>query len=278
MKISNLIDKISDFKEENAPAILTGLAIAGVVATAVAWYQAGPKIKKIMEVHKDEMTGLDLNKDEMDEEEYKEAKKDICANTVKQMAPVVIPPILIAGATIGCAVASNKASAKKIAAASAAYEIASRSLADYKASIEEIVPKKAQEIKEKAAVKGVERAPIPDEKHVYSTGRGDVLCVDKYTKVYFRSSADEIDKAINRLSARVRSEAWVNLNDFYWELGVPAEKIPPVSSDIGWHDSDAIEGTLPIVRGVTYDDTGTIPVISIDYEVDPFFKEGGRFR
>jgi hypothetical protein len=276
MKLKDTINNLVQLADKKSPEILTGLAVAGTITLTVMVLK--PKVEKIMARHREEVDGLDLNKDSMSEEEYKEAKRDICADTAKELAIKSLPTVALSAATCACAIGSHAVSARRVAAISAAYEIASNSLRDYKDKIEEIVPKKAQEIKEAVVKKDIQSNPVTEETRVYSTGRGDVLCKDKYTKLYFRSSMDEIEKAINRMSARVRDESWVSLSDLYYELGIKSSTIPPVANDIGWHDSDLIEGNLPILAVACLDDTGTIPVIGLDYEVDPYFKEGGRFR
>ena len=277
MKVKETFTKLLEIADKKSPAILTGLAISGTIF--LAGMVIKPKAKKIMDRHREEMNGLDLNKDEMSEEEYKEAKHDICAGTVKEMVKETLPTVALTGAICACSIGAHKIAARRVAAVSAAYEIAARSLSDYKEKVEEIVPKKAQEIKEGVIKKRVHEEPLPaGDNGVYSTGRGDVLCKDIYTKVYFRSSMDEIEKAINRMSARVRNEGWITVSDLYYELGLKGSQIPPITSDIGWHDSNCIEGNLPIMVTTCLDESGTIPVIGLDYEVDPFFKEGGRFR
>lgn len=266
MKPKNLFDKVLEFTDRNSPAILTGLTVAGITALTVMTLQ--PKVKRIMAEHREAVNDLS----------EKEDKKEVVSGTVKKLAKECVPTVLLAGATAACAIGANSVSTRRVAALSAAYEIASRSLSDLRDSIEEVVPRKAQEIKEKVVQKNIASEPIPDESQIYSTGRGDVLCKDMYTKVAFRSSMDEIEKAINKMSARVRDESWINLSDLYYELGIKPSVIPAVSNDIGWHDSDLIEGNLPIMVVACLDDTGTIPVLGLDYEVDPFYKEGGRFR
>lgn len=275
MKAKETVNKLLELADKKSPAILTGFCVAGIATLAAMIVK--PKVQKIMDTHRGKVQ--DLEGTESDPEAVKEIKKDIMADTAKELAKATVPTVIFAGATAACAIGANSINTRRIAAVSAAYEITSRALSDYKEKVEEIVPKKAKEIKEAVVKKDIQSDPVPvNEDHIYSTGKGDVLCKDKYTKVYFRSSMDEIEKAINRMSARVRDESWVTLADLYYEIGLRTEKIPAVANDIGWHDSDLIEGNLPIMAVACLDDTGTIPVIGLDYEVDPFFKEGGRFR
>lgn len=278
-KFGNMVDKVLKFADKNSPAILTGVTVAGVIATGIACYKAGPKVEKIMDQHKSDMKSLneDYGNDEIDELQYKQEKREIYSETIKGLVPVTLPIVIFGGLSITSAIFSNKISARRVAALSAAYEIASSSLTTYKEKIEEIVPKKAEEIKEAVVKKKVQSESVPtDETHIYSTGKGDVLCKDTYTGVFFRSSHEEIARAINKISKMCMSEGWVNVSDLYYELGV--KKVPPITTDIGWHDSNLVEGSIPATIITTWDDTGTIPVIGLDYEVDPFYKEGGRFR
>lgn len=276
MKVKELRSKALEFADEHADDILTGFTCMFIVASVVSAFKAGPKVKEIMENHRKGIESIDVIKDKIKEERYKEMKKDVTGETARELIPAVLPPIIFG--TLGCAsaIGSNRVSSRRIAALSAAYEITKSALHDYKEKITEIVPKKADEIKEAVIKKRVQESDIPDEDHIYSTGKGDVLCKDIYTNVYFRSSMDEIQKAINRMSARVMDESWINLSDLYYELGV--KTMPPIANDVGWHDSDLIEGNLPIMVRACLDSTETIPVLGLDYEVDPFYKEGGRFR
>ena len=277
MKLGKVFDEVLKFADKNSPVILTGIACACTVAAAITAYKAGPKVERAMIVHRERIEEAD-KETEGREEDFNDLKKEIIKDTAKEVVPAVLPPVIFGSLSILCAIGSNKVSARRIAALSAAYEIASRSLSDYKEKIEEIVPKKAKEIKEAVANKHVEGIDIPDDSHIYSTNRGDILCKDIYLDTYFRSSHDEIKRAINELSERVRSESWVTVADLYELLGIKYDYIKPIAHDIGWHDSDLISGNLPIVVSTAWDRTGTIPVIGLDYEVDPFFKEGGRFR
>lgn len=276
-KFGIVFDKILSVASEHSPAILTGLTCAGVVVTAVVAVKAGPKIRDIIDGHKESMNNLneDLENEEVTEEEFKEEKKEIIADTAKKIVPATLPIIIFLGLTILCAVLSNKESARRIAAATAAYEIASMSLKNEREAIKEIVPKKYDEIRETAVKKGIQRQEM-DPSLAYSTGNGDILCKDIYTGVQFRSSHNEIAKAIIDLSKMCLSEDWVRLSDLYDLLGI--KESLPFASDIGWSSSNLIEGSLPIMIVTAWDKTGTIPVIGLDYEVEPFHKEGGRFR
>ena len=280
-KFGTVFDSVFQTVSKHSPAILTGLACAGVVVTAIIAVKEGPKIKEVIDRHKDDMDELkDVYSDEesdMTEEDFKKEKNEIVGRTAKGILRHTAPIVIFVALSIAAAIASNKESARRIAAVSAAYEIASLSLKNQTEAIEELVPKKADEIKEAVTKKKMDATPTPtDEKYIYSTGKGDILCKDVYTGVCFRSSHEEIARAINKISKMCMAEGWVTVADLYYELGI--KKIPAIATDIGWHDNDLIEGSIEAHIITTWDDSGTIPVIGLDYEVDPFFKEGGRFR
>ena len=269
-----IVTALKKLVKEHTPEIFSGVAVVGVICTAVAWYKETPKIKSIMRDYRkdiDELESLSIS-----EEEYKAQKKEIVKHTALDILPTITPPIIITTVTIMNIIISNRMSAKKLSAAVAAYEVASYSLRNLKQSIRETIPKKEREVLEHAIERRVQEDAVPAEGSIYSTKHGDVLCKDLYTKVYFRSCHEEIRQAIRAISREVRHNGWCSLSELYGWLGV--RNIPPIATDIGWRRENLIEGEIPATITTCWDESGSIPVIGLDYEVDPYFEEGGRFR
>ena len=281
MKVKELFEKVKTFTSENSPAILTGITCAGVVLTFASAYKAGPKAERIIEKYKyvkNEVEKNVKNDPDLTDEDLKKEKRHMTANLVKDLAPVLAPPIIFGTLSIACAICSNRISSKRVSALTAAYQISTGMLRDYKDKIKELVPKKAEEIKESVITDHLKDKEATDENKDVYTRLGKMPCVDIYTKVEFYSTRAEIEKAINKMSARVRNEMYINLYDLYYELGVDPRDIPSFAYDIGWHESDCIEGNLPITIATCWDKSETVPMIGLNYEIDPFYKEGGRFR
>lgn len=278
-KAKELIGKAAMFADKNAPAILTGFTVGGIFATAIASYKAGPKVKRIMETHRQRVEEAD--KEFEKDEDFKAEKKKIVAETAKEIIPAVLPPIILGGLTIACAISANSVSSKRIAALSAAYEIASKSLSDYKDVIADVVPKKAEEIKEAVITKNLKDTTVSNMDMDIYTKSGNQPCKDIYTKVEFYATKPKIEMAMVELAKQMQGDivGYCSLYDLYEKIGVPTENIPAFSHTVGWEVSDIINGTLPVTIATCWDKSETVPLIGIDtssaYEG---FTNGGRFR
>ena len=275
-KIGKLINSISSFSDTHQKEIKLGLTIAGVVLTGITAAKAGIKADKILKDQKKKVEDLELNPD-MTDETLAEEKKEITVETIKQMAPVVIPPVVIAGATIYSAVSGYKSATKQIAAISAAYNLTEKKLMDYQDKAKELLgEKKAQSVTDAVATDKVNENP-PREDSIFKTGHGEVLCLDDYSGRYFYSDPEHIRKCVNDINEQLRDEFYVSLNDFYDRLGLPNCKL---GSDIGFCMEDGNLNVSFSFTGAALGDRDNIPCLVLNYDVSPKYGFGdmsGRF-
>jgi CRISPR/Cas system-associated exonuclease Cas4 (RecB family) len=103
-KFMEIVEKATKFAEDHQREIMLGSAIAGTVFTAIASWKAGIKADKVMTEQKAKMEALEADyADEeigMTEEEFKNRRKELTVETVKQMAPIVAPVAIAASGTI----------------------------------------------------------------------------------------------------------------------------------------------------------------------------------
>lgn len=233
---AKIMKKVTDFQEKNAPAILAGVAVVGLIVTAVSAYKAGQKMLDIKAKHIDE-----LNKNK--EKPIKE-KKETIVKIAKEVAPVMAPTVVLGAASIGCILGSHSASRRRIAALSAAYSISETALKDLEGKMSDILgEKKTREIKDSISKDKLSKGEKPKENQVIITGNGEVLCKDSYSGRFFMSSAEKIGRAINWASNEARVCMYVSLNEFYDQLDIPRI---PLGDDLGWNADDLVSGTLPI--------------------------------
>lgn len=262
--IKNYVDSFLKFTNRNTPTILTGLGVLGLVETAIMAYKAGPKGKKIMDAKKQDLRDVAPGD--------KAAKRAVIGEAVKEMAPVVGPPIAMGVATSACIIGSNHVSSRRIAAISAAYSLTETAFKDYKEKTVELIgEKKAQNIREAIAKDKIQKNPPKDTDEEVSgnyipVGDGLVLCYDTYSGRYFHSNAQKIGSAINALSQDVQSEMYVSLNEFWEEINSPELPKLPMGDDMGWNIDDTMRGQLPIhiTAILTPDDR---PCLCVDYDV-----------
>lgn len=273
-KVMALIEKGVKFADEHQREIMLGGAIAGTVVTAVLSWKAGIKADKVLEKQRVKMEGLKYLEDN-DEELYKEEKKKVTVETIKELAPIVAPPALAAAGTIISVVAGYRVASTQIATLSALYSMSEKALADQLEKTKEVVgPKKAQEIADAVTAKKVESNKI-DENTIINTGKGTTLCLDDMSGRYFYSSAEEIKKACNTINKRMMDEYYISLNELYDELGLPEITL---GEDVGFNIDDGLID-IDHILGATLHNNET-PVLVLNYDISAKYMEhrGGLFR
>lgn len=234
IKMPKFLKGTQKFVSDHAPAILTGIGIAGMVTTTVLAVKATPK-------------AIDLLK----EAEEEKGEKLTPVETVKTAGKYYIPAVVSGVGAAACFIGSHSVHAKRNAALATAYQISATALNEFKEKTFEVVDEEtAKTIREKVAKERVEKNP-PRERDVATpviTEPMVYLCYDSGGNQYFRSNEDAIVKAINRLNARMNNrELYVSLNDLYYELGIRGTDLGEM---IGWnrYRDDLIE---PIFDSVT---------------------------
>lgn len=259
MNMKDFMKTAKKVADQKSPAILAGLALVGLAATAISAYKAGPKAKKILKEKRKDMECVRPGD--------KAAKRAVVMETVKEMVPVMAPTIIMGSATAACIIGSHKESSRRIAVLSAAYSASEKVVKDLNGKMNEMLGESKTKLIKDAIVKdGLKedaKKGVPTDNQIIITGNGDVLCKDVYTGRYFKSNAQKIGEAINKLSHRVRNEMYVSLNDFYDLLGIP---MVPMGEDLGWNVDDCYDGQIPITftAQLTEDQQ---PCLCVEYDI-----------
>lgn len=236
--------------KKHQPEILTGLGVAGFIATTVTAVKATPKALEILAEIKEE------HKDDTDKKAY---SKDF----VKRVVPLYIPSFVMGGLSIGCVICANSINTKRNAALAAAYALSESALTEYKDKVIETIGEKKEKVVKEAVAKGrVENTPM-ETKEVINTGDGDELCLDYHSGRYFRSTIDKLRKAENDVNRRMLLDTYVSLNDFYSEIGLSGTKQGDL---LGWNID---KGYLSLQLDATIVDEK--PCIVLDYNLSPYY-------
>ena len=206
---------IAKATDKNSPAILTGLAVVGLATTAIMCWKAAPKANKVMEDHSGSISLL------KSETVTPEVKTQIVKDVVTEMAPIVLPPVIMGLATGACIIGSNRISAKRITALSTAYALAEKASSTYADKVEELVnPKKMKEIKEGIAQDKLDSVKLTDN-YIIETSTGTTLFFDDASGRYFHAGVEAVNRAYKTISDRQEYEQWISLNELYYELNLP---------------------------------------------------------
>lgn len=254
-----ILEKVISFGDKNSPAILAGLAVVGLIATGAAAYKAGIKAHDILEKRKKDMEYVKIND--------KEAKRAVNKETAKALLPVIAPVVVMGTATAACMIGSTSISNRRIAVVSAAYSLSERTVKDLNAKMTETLgEKKTRAIKDSISKDRLDANSIPAEDKIIITGDGDVLCMDSYSGRFFKSNAEKIGQAVNKLSSDCMVDMYVSLNDFYEAINAPGLRRIPMGEDLGWNLDDTINGRLPITVTAQLTEDSR-PCLCIDYDI-----------
>ena len=236
--------------ERHAPEILTGIGVAGMVTSTVLAVKATPKACLLIDDRKDEL----------------EVEKLPVTELIKTTWKCYIPAVVTCGASIACLVGASSVNFKRNAALATAYKLSEAALSEYKdAVIETIGEKKEQSIRDKVAEERLKNNPV-SKSEIIVTGNGTTLCYDPVGNSYFKSNIQQIESAKNKLNARMLSENYVSLNDFYDELGIGPTKL---GDDLGWDIYK--DGLVDIAFSSQLAEDGT-PCLVMDYSVAPRYE------
>ena len=236
--------------ERHAPEILTGIGVAGMVTSTVLAVKATPKAYLLVNDRKNEL----------------EVEKLPVTELVKTTWKCYIPAAVTCGASIACLVGASSVNFKRNAALATAYKLSEAALSEYKdAVIETIGEKKEQSVRDKVAEERIKKNPV-SKSEIIVTGNGTTLCYDPVGNSYFKSNIQQIESAKNKLNARMLSENYVSLNDFYDELGIGPTKL---GDDLGWDIYK--DGLVEIAFSSQLAEDGT-PCLVMDYSIAPRYE------
>ena len=236
---------------DNSPAILTAVAVVGVVTTAVLVGKAAPKAHQDIQNEKSERT------DEV-----------TLVDQVRLTYHYYIPAAISGAATIACIIGANTVSTRRSAALASAVGLSELAFKEYRDKVvEHIGEKKETKIHDDVMQDIVSRNPV-SESQVIVTGGGRSLFRDNYSKTYFESDMESVRRAVNDINEQIFGHDYASLNDFYNRMGVPASTM---GNDVGWTHTNKLE-----VRYSSCLTEDGRPCVTLDYRKNPI-RDYDRF-
>lgn len=228
---------------DNSPAILTAVAVVGVVTTAILVAKAAPKAH------------IDL----LNEESERPGEADL-TDKILLTYKYYIPAVATGTATIACIIGANTISSKRSAALASAYGLTELAFKEYREKVIEQVGEKAETKVHDAVMKDVVDR-LPDGGQIIVTDGGSQLFLDRYTERLFDSDMETVRGAVNDINEIIFADMYASLNDFYRLLGVPTST---VGEELGWTTDVPLR-----VRYSTQLYKGKRAAVVIDFEKAP---------
>lgn len=252
--ISKAIKVVGKALSDNAPKILTGMAVGGVVTTAVFTAQAAYKTGRYLE-HRQRCED-DLNTPmPTPKEVFQEVWKDY------------IPAAAMGTVTIACVLGATSISSRRQAALMSAYSMTETAFREYKQKVvEELGKTREQKVYDDIAQERVANDE-PALREVFIAGDGGVLCLNMFDGRYFQNDMQTIRAAVNDINFKLNNDSYASLNDFYRLIGLPTTD---VGEELGWTHEELMQ--VVYTTALTPDDK---PCLAINFKNQPkhdYFK------
>lgn len=238
---------------DNSPSILTGIAVAGVVSTAIMAVRVTP-----------------LALASLQEEALKRIEDGDGSFFISMFTPWeriqltwkhYIPAAAIGGMTIACVIGANSINTRRQAALIGAYSLTETAFKEYREKIAETIGAgKEQKVRDILVQERIDANPV-STREVIITGNGNVLCYDTLSGRYFESDMESLRKAQNDINALTINEMYASQNDFYRAVGLP---INGYGEEFGWTTDVMLE--LSFSTALSEDNR---PCIAINYRMSP---------
>lgn len=241
MQFKLVQDAATRFLKENATTVLTAGGVVGTITTAVVSFRAGYKTAEAV-------------RDETDDRINPDAHPLSNSEIAKLAVPHILAPVGTTVATVVAIIMANRLSAAQAAALAAAYGVSQKQLDEYKAKVaEKLGVNKTQKIQDELAQDRVDRNPPPSQIIVIGD---EVLCYDKATDRYFKSSMEKIKRAENALNLEIQRYGFAKAQFFYSEF----EMDPTTwTQNAGWNRPVEVQ----VSHALSKDDR---PCITIDFD------------
>lgn len=249
MNLTDIVTKFGKVLSDNAPTVLSGIAVTTSVATAVLSAQGSFRAARILRIEELRRDLETLNSEPITLRE----KVDlvwIC------YAPAAVTGVI----SVTCIICANRIGTRRAAAMAAAYTMSRDAFAEYKDKVVERFGKgKETKIRDEIAADQIRNNP--NDREIIISGPNEVMCYDSITGRYFKGNIEALRKAQNDVNRSILHDMSAPLSEFYSLIGLPQT---PYSNEVGWNSDHALELQFTTVLA----DDGT-PCLSINYETYP---------
>lgn len=250
ISINDFAKRVGKLAQDNSPAILTAIGVAGTLSTAFLTGRASYKAADLIRYGEYGSIGNTKHR----------------SFTPKQKVKLVwrfyVPAACSAGLTVAAIIFANQIGTRRAAAMAAAYTISEKAYAEYREKVvEKIGANKERQVRDELAQDRVTKNP-PGSNQVLLTASGNVLFHEASTGRYFRCDVETLRQAQNKINYQVLNDSYASLTDFYYLIGLPPTTM---SDELGWNSDNE---QLELIFSAVMTEDGQA-AISMEYRVKP---------
>lgn len=273
--IADILRRAAKFTTDNSPAILTGIAVAGTLATAWWTHKATAKATREWDAHEYVVTDA-YEKGDLSQKDYDAALSR--KEQLKLVGKYYLAPLLMGGVTIGAIVSAHRIGANRAAAITTAYLVSARAWEEAEEKFTaKLGDKKTREVREEIAQARVDRSPFPSGQNIFLSGTKSWI-LDHYSGRYFQSDYESLRAAQNTLNEQILHDDTATLTDFYDLIGLERNQ---VSDEIGWNTDRPLRLDLDNAALTPADSVyppPKVPCVVMAYKVEPVRQYRTNFR
>lgn len=260
MNLSLIVNDLKNTIDRNSPAILTAMAVGGVVTTVAL------TIRGTVKAYSDLSQEANYRADEYADQTGEHQSSYPGEFTPKEIVEITwrhyVPTAVAASFTIACMIGSNHISSRRNAALASLFTITEKALQEYQAKVVDTIGEKKEAlIQGEIAQDKLNANPIED-RTIIVTGQGDFPCFDVFSGRYFLSNIEFLKRKENEFNQRLLREMWLPINDFFYEIGLEQVEM---GQEMGW----MAERELMELKFSTKLTTDGKPCLVMDYRVSP---------
>lgn len=243
---------------DNAPTITTAIGVVGTITTSILAAKAG--FSSAEKLQRDERI-----------RRVRDLPPATTMEKVKLTWTEYIPPAVVGGITVAAIFSTNRIHRNRAAALAAAYSLSEKTLFEYRQKIAE----RFNSSQEQAAYDDMKQDRVrknPNDKEIIISDTGEVLCYDDLTGRYFKSSMENLRKAVNDINQLILNGGYASVSEFYDRIGLEPTAI---SEELGWTSDNMLEVTYSTVLS-----KDNRPCISISFRSKPvrdYFRVSNSF-
>ena len=246
--IGNVTKKIIQLSVKNSPAILTGVAVCGVVATAASTAKAVVESRDYITAHDmdEELKVERFEHNGTDYDHYVYYRQRTFVEKAKLTWRIWVAPVFIGGTTIACILGANHISTKRNVALAAAYSMSEEAAREFRDKVANTIgEKKVNKIDNEIMQDHISASPTIEDNVTY-TNLGEQLMYDDFSGRYFRAGQLEVEKRMLMLDKKM-ARTWSDgkVNDLYELIGLSPIDI---GEDYGWPFDNTTDEPNVIVR------------------------------
>lgn len=259
MQIGTILHSTQEMVKHNAPAILTGVAVAGTLTTAFLAGNAGWKAARAIDLE-------ELRQGHPITGPIRLSNKE----RAKIVWPLFIPAVGVGTMTVACVLGANHLHGQRAAALAGAYSLSQKAFEEYRAKVlERTSPVKEQQVRDSIAQDQIDRNP-PTHSEIVIMPDADQVCYDSMTGRYFTTTSEKLRSAENKFNKLLLDNGYGSMNEFHDLLGL---RNTTTGEELGWTSDRLLE-----LHITTTMDDKQAPCLSLGYVHGPIANYWKSFR